>query len=83
MQCNYNSKTRLQNNDGYAEAIVYSAEYSYGHLRERWGLRINAVAYTTTRKQQIVRLIYEYQQKHAGIAHCKIRLQRNSIELHL
>ncbi|KAH5277536.1 hypothetical protein HBI72_030590 [Parastagonospora nodorum] len=25
MRCNYNPKTRLQNNDGYAEAVVYSA----------------------------------------------------------
>ncbi|KAH4111594.1 hypothetical protein HBH47_242840 [Parastagonospora nodorum] len=28
MRCNYNPKTRLQNNDGYAEAVVYSARQS-------------------------------------------------------
>ncbi|KAH5538539.1 hypothetical protein HBI27_125470 [Parastagonospora nodorum] len=27
MQCNYNPKTRLRNNDGYAEAVVYTTEY--------------------------------------------------------
>ncbi|KAH4053870.1 hypothetical protein HBH49_072470 [Parastagonospora nodorum] len=27
MRCNYNSETRLQNNDGYAEAVVYITEY--------------------------------------------------------
>ncbi|KAH5787153.1 hypothetical protein HBI16_006860 [Parastagonospora nodorum] len=28
MRCNYNPKTRLQNNDEYAEAVVYSARQS-------------------------------------------------------
>ncbi|KAH6113028.1 hypothetical protein HBI69_134630 [Parastagonospora nodorum] len=28
MRCNYNPKTRLRNNNGYAEAVVYSAEQS-------------------------------------------------------
>ncbi|KAH5567990.1 hypothetical protein HBI26_163620 [Parastagonospora nodorum] len=28
MRCNYNSETRLQNNDRYAEAVVYSAGQS-------------------------------------------------------
>ncbi|KAH4105247.1 hypothetical protein HBH46_088800 [Parastagonospora nodorum] len=28
MRCNYNPKTRLRNNDGYAEAVVYSARQS-------------------------------------------------------
>ncbi|KAH6322866.1 hypothetical protein HBI37_231380 [Parastagonospora nodorum] len=28
MRCNYNPKTGLQNNDGYAEAVVYSAGQS-------------------------------------------------------
>ncbi|KAH6459871.1 hypothetical protein HBI57_089860 [Parastagonospora nodorum] len=28
MQCNYNSKTRLQNNNRYAKAVVYSARQS-------------------------------------------------------
>ncbi|KAH6109318.1 hypothetical protein HBI69_163620 [Parastagonospora nodorum] len=28
MRCNYNPETRLQNNDGYAEAMVYSARQS-------------------------------------------------------
>ncbi|KAH3938476.1 hypothetical protein HBH53_256650 [Parastagonospora nodorum] len=28
MQCNYNPKTRLRNNDRYAEAVVYSARQS-------------------------------------------------------
>ncbi|KAH5293358.1 hypothetical protein HBI12_230840 [Parastagonospora nodorum] len=27
MRCNYNSKTELRNNDGYAEAVVYITEY--------------------------------------------------------
>ncbi|KAH6095246.1 hypothetical protein HBI65_112700 [Parastagonospora nodorum] len=27
MRCNYNSKTKLQNNNGYAEAVVYTIEY--------------------------------------------------------
>ncbi|KAH5892983.1 hypothetical protein HBI92_079680 [Parastagonospora nodorum] len=27
MQCNYNPKTRLRNNDGYAKAVVYIIEY--------------------------------------------------------
>ncbi|KAH5563464.1 hypothetical protein HBI24_248800 [Parastagonospora nodorum] len=27
MRCNYNPKTRLRNNDGYAEAVVYITEY--------------------------------------------------------
>ncbi|KAH4103283.1 hypothetical protein HBH46_117790 [Parastagonospora nodorum] len=27
MRCNYNPETRLQNNDRYAEAIVYTIEY--------------------------------------------------------
>ncbi|KAH5109579.1 hypothetical protein HBH71_175970 [Parastagonospora nodorum] len=27
MQCNYNPKTRLQNNNRYAEAVVYIIEY--------------------------------------------------------
>ncbi|KAH6422032.1 hypothetical protein HBI59_228400 [Parastagonospora nodorum] len=33
MRCNYNSKTRLQNNDGYAEAVVYSAGQSNTFIR--------------------------------------------------
>ncbi|KAH5387022.1 hypothetical protein HBI33_066570 [Parastagonospora nodorum] len=28
MRCNYNPETRLRNNDGYAEAVVYSAGQS-------------------------------------------------------
>ncbi|KAH5236830.1 hypothetical protein HBI72_244800 [Parastagonospora nodorum] len=27
MRCNYNPKTELQNNNGYAKAIVYTTEY--------------------------------------------------------
>ncbi|KAH4077117.1 hypothetical protein HBH48_247770 [Parastagonospora nodorum] len=27
MRCNYNSKTKLQNNNRYAEAVVYTTEY--------------------------------------------------------
>ncbi|KAH5683634.1 hypothetical protein HBI21_021660 [Parastagonospora nodorum] len=27
MRCNYNSETRLRNNNGYAEAVVYTIEY--------------------------------------------------------
>ncbi|KAH5070475.1 hypothetical protein HBH95_180850 [Parastagonospora nodorum] len=27
MQCNYNPKTRLQNNNRYAKAVVYTTEY--------------------------------------------------------
>ncbi|KAH6333606.1 hypothetical protein HBI37_170780 [Parastagonospora nodorum] len=27
MRCNYNPETRLQNNNGYAEAVVYTTEY--------------------------------------------------------
>ncbi|KAH6102166.1 hypothetical protein HBI64_252730 [Parastagonospora nodorum] len=27
MRCNYNSETRLRNNDRYAEAVVYTTEY--------------------------------------------------------
>ncbi|KAH6109816.1 hypothetical protein HBI64_222640 [Parastagonospora nodorum] len=27
MRCNYNSETRLRNNNGYAEAVVYTTEY--------------------------------------------------------
>ncbi|KAH6289696.1 hypothetical protein HBI39_204720 [Parastagonospora nodorum] len=27
MQCNYNPKTRLRNNNEYAEAVVYTTEY--------------------------------------------------------
>ncbi|KAH5140467.1 hypothetical protein HBH69_209700 [Parastagonospora nodorum] len=27
MQCNHNPETRLQNNNGYAEAVVYTTEY--------------------------------------------------------
>ncbi|KAH4054494.1 hypothetical protein HBH50_249360 [Parastagonospora nodorum] len=27
MRCNYNPETRLRNNDGYAEAVVYTIEY--------------------------------------------------------
>ncbi|KAH6379318.1 hypothetical protein HBI34_003320 [Parastagonospora nodorum] len=27
MRCNYNPKTRLQNNDRYAKAVVYTTEY--------------------------------------------------------
>ncbi|KAH5504265.1 hypothetical protein HBI29_141020 [Parastagonospora nodorum] len=27
MQCNYNSETRLQNNNRYAKAVVYTTEY--------------------------------------------------------
>ncbi|KAH6016994.1 hypothetical protein HBI82_107480 [Parastagonospora nodorum] len=27
MQCNYNSKTKLQNNDEYAKAVIYTIEY--------------------------------------------------------
>ncbi|KAH5209576.1 hypothetical protein HBI62_216920 [Parastagonospora nodorum] len=27
MRCNYNPKTRLQNNNRYAEAVVYTTEY--------------------------------------------------------
>ncbi|KAH6330841.1 hypothetical protein HBI37_183700 [Parastagonospora nodorum] len=27
MRCNYNSKTRLRNNDRYAEAVVHTTEY--------------------------------------------------------
>ncbi|KAH3987105.1 hypothetical protein HBH51_016180 [Parastagonospora nodorum] len=27
MRCNYNPKTRLQNNDRYAKAVVYTIEY--------------------------------------------------------
>ncbi|KAH4523294.1 hypothetical protein HBH87_059490 [Parastagonospora nodorum] len=27
MRCNYNPKTRLRNNNGYAKAVVYTTEY--------------------------------------------------------
>ncbi|KAH5748979.1 hypothetical protein HBI88_249760 [Parastagonospora nodorum] len=27
MRCNYNPETKLRNNDGYAEAVVYTTEY--------------------------------------------------------
>ncbi|KAH5334784.1 hypothetical protein HBI12_032390 [Parastagonospora nodorum] len=33
MRCNYNSKTRLRNNNRYAEAVVYSAEQSNTFIR--------------------------------------------------
>ncbi|KAH6017279.1 hypothetical protein HBI83_129830 [Parastagonospora nodorum] len=33
MQCNYNSKTRLRNNNGYAKAVVYSARQSNTFIR--------------------------------------------------
>ncbi|KAH4969836.1 hypothetical protein HBI78_054500 [Parastagonospora nodorum] len=33
MRCNYNPKTELRNNDGYAEAVVYSAEQSNTFIR--------------------------------------------------
>ncbi|KAH4592051.1 hypothetical protein HBH82_253150 [Parastagonospora nodorum] len=33
MRCNYNPETRLRNNDGYAEAVVYSAGQSNTFIR--------------------------------------------------
>ncbi|KAH5469711.1 hypothetical protein HBI22_193970 [Parastagonospora nodorum] len=33
MRCNYNSKTRLRNNNRYAEAVVYSAGQSNTFIR--------------------------------------------------
>ncbi|KAH3956067.1 hypothetical protein HBH51_256560 [Parastagonospora nodorum] len=66
MRYNYNPKTRLQNNNRYAKAVVYKYK------------DISSLNYTqfiqTLKREQIVRLIYEYQQKHASIAHCKIQL---------
>ncbi|KAH5466241.1 hypothetical protein HBI22_233100 [Parastagonospora nodorum] len=39
MQCNYNPKTRLQNNNGYAEAVVYSARQSNTTLKREVGFK--------------------------------------------
>ncbi|KAH4169566.1 hypothetical protein HBH43_107510 [Parastagonospora nodorum] len=33
MRCNYNPETGLRNNDGYAEAVVYSAGQSNTFIR--------------------------------------------------
>ncbi|KAH5017047.1 hypothetical protein HBI74_171250 [Parastagonospora nodorum] len=61
MQCNYNPKTRLQNNNRYAKAIVYSAKQSNTTLKrevEFKDKRSSIYYYTKTADNTVATKLY-------------------------